>query len=80
MSPLAELLAYLASTLVDHPDAVHVDEGKGDEGVVLNLKVGSGDVGKVIGMQGRTARALRNVMHAAAALRDVRVHVHFVDA
>ena len=80
MSPLAELLAYLASTLVDRPDEVAVDESEGEEGLVLNLKVGGGDVGKVIGKQGRTARALRNVMHAAAALRDVRVHVHFIDA
>ena len=80
MSPLADLLVFLASTLVDHPGAVTVDEESGEQGVVLNLKVGQGGVGKVIGKQGRTARALRNVMRAAAALRDTRVHVHFVDA
>ncbi len=80
MSPLSDLLVFLAATLVDHPDDVKVEEETGEQGVVLNLRVGQGDVGKVIGKQGRTARALRNVMHAAAALRDTRVHVHFVDA
>lgn len=80
MAPLSELLSYIASVLVDAPEAVAVTEEQDDDTLVLLLAVGPGDVGKVIGKQGRTARAIRNLMHAAAALRDQRVHVRFVDA
>ncbi len=77
---MREFLHYLASVLVDHPEDVRVDEENGDQGVVLRLFVRREDIGKVIGKQGRTARAIRNLVHAAAALRQQRVTVHFVDS
>ncbi len=77
---MRELLHYLASVLVDHPEDVRVDEQTGDDGVTLRLSVRREDIGKVIGKQGRTARAIRNLMHAAAATRQTRVSVQFVDS
>ena len=55
----AELVEYLARRLVDEPDAVHVEEIQRDGDTILQLHVASDDVGKVIGRQGRIARALR---------------------
>ena len=77
---MREFLHYLASVLVDHPEDVRVDEENSEQGVVLRLSVRREDIGKVIGKQGRTARAIRNLVHAAAALRQQRVTVHFVDS
>ena len=57
-----------------------MDEDSSDQGVVLRLFVRREDIGKVIGKQGRTARAIRNLVHAAAALRQQRVTVQFVDS
>ncbi len=80
MPAMAELLTFIAAALVDEPDEVRVEEETSDDGTVLKLTVRQQDIGKVIGKQGRTARAIRNLMQAAAALRDERVHIHFVDA
>jgi hypothetical protein len=76
---MAELLEELARRLVDEPDAVSVEEIDGPEGLVLRLRVAPGDVGKVIGKQGRIARALRTVVRASAGRGDRRVHVEIVD-
>lgn len=70
---MAELVEYLARRLVDEPDAVRVDEEERDGAVVLTLHVAQGDIGKVIGRQGRVARALRAVVRAGAARRRQRV-------
>ncbi len=75
-----DLLHYLATQLVDFPDDVKVEEEQTPDGKVLRLSVRREDVGKVIGKQGRTARALRNLVHAAALVRQERVNVQFVDA
>jgi predicted RNA-binding protein YlqC (UPF0109 family) len=72
---LVELLEYLARRLVDEPDAVRVEELEEDGDLVLRLYVAEGDVGKVIGRQGRIARALRTVVRAAAAREHRRVLV-----
>jgi len=64
---MAELLAYLARELVDDPDAVRVDTEERDGALVLVLHVAADDVGKVIGRQGRIARALRTLVRASAA-------------
>ena len=77
---MREFLHYIASILVDHPEDVRVEEETGEQGVVLKLFVRREDIGKVIGKQGRTARAIRNLVHASAALRQQRVTVHFVDS
>jgi predicted RNA-binding protein YlqC (UPF0109 family) len=70
---LAELVEYLARQLVDDPDAVRVDEEEREGAVVLTLHVAQEDVGKVIGRQGRVARALRAVVRAGAARQRQRV-------
>jgi uncharacterized protein len=71
-----ELLAYLARQLVDDPDEVRVERHEGSAGeVVLELHVAADDIGKVIGKQGRIARALRTVVKASAVQSGRRVHV-----
>jgi uncharacterized protein len=70
---LAELVEYLARRLVDEPDAVRVEESEREGAVVLTLHVAQDDIGKVIGRQGRVARALRAVVRAGAARRRQRV-------
>lgn len=65
---MAELLDYLARLLVDEPDAVRVEESEDEYGSrLLILHVAEADLGKVIGRQGRVARALRTVLRASAA-------------
>jgi predicted RNA-binding protein YlqC (UPF0109 family) len=70
---LAELLDYLARQLVDEPDAVRVEELDEADALVLRLHVAEADVGKVIGRQGRIARALRTIVRAGAAREGRRV-------
>jgi uncharacterized protein len=75
----AELLATLARRLVDRPEAVRVEEVERDDALVLQLHVAPEDVGKVIGRQGRIARALRTLIRAAAARDDRRVLLEIAD-
>jgi predicted RNA-binding protein YlqC (UPF0109 family) len=74
-----ELLEFLARELVDDPDAVEVTESTGDRGTLLTLRVASDDMGKVIGKAGRTARAIRTVVRAAATREGTSVHVDIAD-
>jgi uncharacterized protein len=76
---VAELLAYLARALVDNPDAVRVETEERDDVIVLVLHVAADDVGKVIGRQGRIARALRTLVRASAARDGRRVLVEIAD-
>jgi len=64
---LKELIAYIASSLVDKPDQVQVTEVEGEQTTVLELRVAKEDLGKVIGRQGRTARAMRTILGAASS-------------
>jgi predicted RNA-binding protein YlqC (UPF0109 family) len=75
----AELVEYLARRLVDQPDAVRVEEQEREGELVLELHVAKDDVGKVIGRQGRIARALRTVVRAAATREDRRVLLEIVE-
>jgi uncharacterized protein len=76
---VAELLAELARRLVDDPDAVRVEEVDGDDGsLVLRLHVADGDVGKVIGRQGRLARALRTIVRAGGVAAGRRLQLEIV--
>jgi uncharacterized protein len=76
-----ELLEYLARGLVEHPDAVRVNEVPEDDGVtVLELSVADEDYGNVIGRGGRTASALRTVVKTAAVKDKRRVFVDIVDS
>lgn len=76
---MAELLEVLARRLVDDPDAVRVEREQRDDVVVLRLFVAKEDIGKVIGRQGRIARALRQLVRAAAGRRRERVVLEIVD-
>jgi hypothetical protein len=76
---MKELLEYLARELVDNPEAVRVTESQDDRGVLLQLHVDPDDMGKVIGRGGRIARAIRQVVKAAAIRDGVYVHVDIVD-
>ena len=71
---MTELLEFLARRLVDQPDAVRVEREARDDAIVFHLHVAPEDVGKVIGKQGRIARALRSVVRAGGA----RAHERYV--
>jgi uncharacterized protein len=75
-----DLLTYLASSLVERPEEVRIEEFEEDDGtLVLELSVAQDDYGKVIGRGGRTANALRTVLKAAAVKEGCRVFVDIVD-
>lgn len=76
---MSELLAYLARHLVDDPDAVRVEEEERDDAIVLRLYVAKDDVGKVIGRQGRIARALRAIVRAGGARQRRRLILEIAD-
>lgn len=65
-SELKSLIEFVAKSLVDMPDQVEVNEIAGEQTTVIELKVDKSDLGKVIGKQGRTARALRTILNAAS--------------
>jgi hypothetical protein len=76
---VAELLEHLARQLVDEPDAVSVEEVRQEGATVLQLRVAKDDVGKVIGRQGRIARALRAIVRASGARTHRRVVLEIVE-
>ena len=75
---MKELLTILAKSLVDEPNLVEVIEEQKDGATVLRLKVGQDDMGKVIGKQGRIARAIRTLVKAAAIHEEKKVTVEIV--
>jgi predicted RNA-binding protein YlqC (UPF0109 family) len=76
---MAELLEFLVRQLVDEPDAVRVEQVDEEDTLVLRLHVAQEDLGKVIGRQGRIARALRTVVRAGSARERRRVQLEIVD-
>jgi hypothetical protein len=79
-TPARDLLEYLAEGLVEEPEAVSVEQFQQDDGtLILELSVDDGDYGRVIGRGGRTARALRTLVKAAATADGRRVLVDIVD-
>ena len=76
---MAELLEWLARQLVDDPDAVRVEELERDDTKILQLYVAPEDRGKVIGRQGRLARALRTIVRASAARSRQRIVLEIVE-
>lgn len=76
---MRDLLEYLCRSLVDHPDAVKVDEYEEEGRTVLELSVDEDDYGQIIGRGGRTATALRTVVKAAGASQQRRVLIDIVD-
>jgi uncharacterized protein len=75
----ADLVAYLARGLVDDPDAVRVESVEQDGALVIRLHVAPDEVGKVIGRQGRMARALRTIVRACAARSNRRLLLEIVE-
>ena len=76
---MVEVVEYLARRLVDEPDAVRVQEVERDGDTIIELYVAKDDVGKVIGRQGRIARALRTIVRASAARRTGRTLLEIVE-
>ena len=72
---MKELIEVLAQSLVDHPEEVTVTETEKDNEIIYELKVAQDDMGKVIGKQGRIAKAIRSVVKAAASRTDKKVTV-----
>jgi len=79
MSDLKSLVEYMSKALVDAPEGVSVSEVSGDQTTVFELKVDKSDLGKVIGKQGRTARALRTIMNAASSKMKKRTVLEIIE-
>lgn len=75
---MVQLVETIAKSLVDHPDAVFVTETEEKQGITIQLKVAPEDMGKVIGKQGRIAKAIRSVVKAAASREEKKVIVEIV--
>lgn len=78
-SPLVDLVALIARSLVDQPDKVVVREVPGDRFPRIELSVAREDIGKVIGKDGRTAQSIRVVLNAAASKAGRRAHLDILD-
>ncbi len=76
---LKDLITYIAKSLVDNPEAVHVSEIEGEQTSVIELKVAKEDLGKVIGKQGRTARAMRTIIGAASTKARKRAVLEIIE-
>jgi predicted RNA-binding protein YlqC (UPF0109 family) len=74
-----ELVSYVAKSLVDNPDGVEVNVIEGEKSTIIELRVAEGDVGKVIGKQGRIAKALRTILSAASTKSGKRVVLEILD-
>ena len=76
---MKDLIKYIAQALVDYPDQVSVNEVEGNQTSVLELKVAKEDLGKVIGKQGRTARAMRTILSASSAKVKKRTVLEIIE-
>jgi predicted RNA-binding protein YlqC (UPF0109 family) len=79
MDDLKELIAFIAKGLVDDPDGVQVKAIEGEKTIILELTVGEGDLGKVIGKEGRTARAMRTLLAATSAKQSKRAVLEILE-
>lgn len=75
---MGELVEYIAKSLVDYPELVTVNEVEGSQSLIVELKVAPEDMGKVIGKQGRIAKAIRTVVKAASTKDNKRVIVEII--
>ena len=75
---MKEVVELIAKALVEHPEEVSVTEIEGENSVTLELRVADGDMGKVIGKQGKIAKAIRTVVKAAASMENMHVTVDIV--
>ena len=75
---MKELLYYIVRQIVDHPDAVSINQVTRDDTLVLELSVDPSDMGKVIGRQGKIAKSIRSIVKAAAIRENIRVNVDII--
>jgi predicted RNA-binding protein YlqC (UPF0109 family) len=76
---LKELVEFIVKKLVDKPDSVSVTEISGEQATIVELRVATEDLGKVIGKEGRTARAIRTLLHAAATKERKRAVLEILE-
>jgi len=76
---MKELVAYIAKSLVDHPEEVKTAETGEDDNITVELTVAKEDLGKVIGKQGRTAKAIRSILAAAAGKENKRSRLDILE-
>ncbi len=76
---LKELVEHIVKKLVDRPDGVHVSEISGEQATIIELRVDGDDLGKVIGKEGRTARSIRTLVHAAATKERKRAVLEILE-
>ena len=76
---LSEFIEYMARALVDDPNSVNIKEVAGEKTTIFELRVGAGDLGKVIGKGGQTARAMRTLLSAVAAKQGKRAHLEIME-
>jgi predicted RNA-binding protein YlqC (UPF0109 family) len=76
---MKELVEFLAKQLVNHPDAVEVKETLGETASVLELRVATDDLGRVIGKQGRTAKSIRTILNAVASRSNRKVILEILE-
>jgi len=79
MTDLKTFIETIAKALVDHPDYVDIKEIAGERTTVFELRVGEGDLGKVIGKEGRTARAIRTLLNAVSAKQSKRAVLEIIE-
>ena len=76
---MKDLIEYIVKALVDNPDKVLVREIAGEKSIIYELRVGEGDLGKVIGKEGRTAKAIRTIITAAAMKQGKRTVLEIIE-
>ena len=76
---MKDLIHYIATSLVDHPDKVQIKETEQDDTIIIELTVAKEDLGKVIGKQGRTAKAMRSLLSAAAGKINKRSRLEIME-
>lgn len=74
-----QMLEHIVRSVVEDPDAVEIDIDDSDDPVRLDVRVGDGDMGRVIGKRGRVAHAIRTVVRAAGVIDDCKIDVEFID-
>tara|TARA_B100000123_G_scaffold177964_1_gene132404 strand:- start:6908 stop:7174 length:267 start_codon:yes stop_codon:yes gene_type:complete len=79
MENISDLIKLIVSSLVDNPDEINITEVKGDSTTVYELKVAKDDLGKIIGKQGKTAKAIRTLLGAAAAKDKRRAVLEIIE-
>ncbi|MCI4454951.1 MAG: KH domain-containing protein [Thermodesulfobacterium sp.] len=79
MSKLKDLVEQIAKVLVDKPEAVQINEIEGEQTTVIELKVAKEDLGKIIGKEGKTAKAIRTILGAAASKLKKRVVLEIIE-